>query len=152
MRKGLGETLMRSDGRLTRREALKWLGVAGFGMALLGACGQPPTPPAPPAESKPADVGKPTGRSPKDGGTFRLFLHTENAPALDPYLNISFRTQEFAAFFYSRLLMPKKAAGIPGLAYNFEGDLAETWRASDDGLTYTFSLRPNARWHNKPPL
>ncbi len=121
-------------------------------MALLGACGQPPTPPAPPAESKPADVGKPTGRSPKDGGTFRLFLHTENAPALDPYLNISFRTQEFAAFFYSRLLMPKKAAGIPGLAYNFEGDLAETWRASDDGLTYTFSLRPNARWHNKPPL
>src|SRR5712691_13194050 len=152
MRKGLGEILMRSDGRLTRREALKRLGVAGFGMALLGACGQPPTPQAPPAESKPADVGKPTGRSPKDGGTFRLFLHTENAPTLDPYLNISFRTQEFSAFFYSRLLRPKKGPGIGGLAYIMEGDLAESWKMSDDGLTWTFNLRPNVKWHNKPPV
>src|SRR5262249_31346881 len=34
----------------------------------------------------------------------------------------------------------------------FEGDLAESWKASDDGLTYTFNLRPNARFHNKPPV
>jgi peptide/nickel transport system substrate-binding protein len=131
----------------TRREALKGLGLAGLGVALLGACGRPAAPQPPPAA-----VAKPTAGAPKDGGTFRLFLHTENAPTLDPYLNISFRTQEFAAFFYSRLIMPKKGPGIPGLAYVFEGDLAESWKASDDGLTYTFTLRPNARWHNVPPL
>ena len=159
MRKGLLNVPNRSTGRLTRREALKRLGIAGLGVALLSACGQAQTPQAPPSArqsepapaSKAAGVAQPAG-SPKDGGTFRLFLHTENAPTLDPYLNISFRTQEFAAFFYSRLLMPKKGPGIHGMAYVFEGDLAESWTASDDGLTYTFNLRPNARWHNKPPL
>src|SRR6266545_3156854 len=100
---------------MTRREALKVLGLTGLGMALLSACGQP-------------------------------------APALAPYLNISFRTQEFAAFFYSRLLRPKKGPGIHGLAYLMEGDLAESWKMSDDGLGYTFNLKPDLKWHNKPPV
>src|SRR5260370_7211876 len=33
-----------------------------------------------------------------------------------------------------------------------EGDLAETWKVSDDGKTYTFNLRPDAKWHNIAPL
>jgi peptide/nickel transport system substrate-binding protein len=79
-------------------------------------------------------------------------MWTEDPPTLDPYLNVSFRCQEFAAFFYSRLLMSKKGPGIPAQAYIMEGDLAESWKASDDGLTYTFTIRPNAKWHNKAPL
>ena len=63
-------------------------------------------------------------RTPKDGGIFRMYLHTENAPTLDPYFNTSFRSQEFAGFFYSRLIMSTKGPGIPSLAYIFEGDLA----------------------------
>ena len=43
--------------------------------------------------------------------------------------------QEFAAFFYSRLLMSKKGPGIPAQAYIMEGDLAETWKVSPDGMT-----------------
>jgi len=81
-----------------------------------------------------------------------MYLAPENTPTLDPFLNVSVRTQEPAAFFYSRLIMPKKGPGIPGLAYIFEGDLAESWNASDDLLTYTFHLRPGIKWHNKPPL
>src|ERR687889_823043 len=77
---------------------------------------------------------------------------TEDPPTLDPYLNVSFRSQEFAAFFYSRLLMSKKAPGISAQAYIMEGDLAEAWKVSEDGKTYTFTLRPDARWHNKPPM
>jgi len=31
-------------------------------------------------------------------------------------------------------------------------DLAESWTVSDDGLTMTFVLRPNLRWHDGVPL
>lgn len=32
------------------------------------------------------------------------------------------------------------------------GDLAESWSVSDDGLTITFTLRGNARWHDGVPV
>lgn len=31
-------------------------------------------------------------------------------------------------------------------------DLAETWSISDDGITYTFKLRPDARWEDGAPV
>jgi peptide/nickel transport system substrate-binding protein len=135
-------------GRLTRREALQALGLSGLGVALLSACSQAAAPVAPTAA---ASAPKPAG-SPKDGGSLRMYLAPENTPTLDPYLNVSVRTQEPAAFFYSRLIMPRKGPGIHGLAYIFEGDLAESWKASDDQLSYTFTLRPDIRWQNKPPV
>jgi ABC-type transport system substrate-binding protein len=79
-------------------------------------------------------------------------MWTEDPPTLDPYLNVTFRSQEFAAFFYSRLLMSKKGRGIAAQAYVMEGDLADSCKVSDDGLTYTFNLRPNAKWQNLPPV
>ena len=33
-----------------------------------------------------------------------------------------------------------------------EPGVAESWEVSDDGLVYTFHLRPNARWSNGDPL
>lgn len=42
------------------------------------------------------------------------------------------------------------------LSYSSDGTLvggvAESWSLSDDGLTYTFKLRDNARWSNDDPL
>jgi peptide/nickel transport system substrate-binding protein len=35
---------------------------------------------------------------------------------------------------------------------NVVPDLAERWDESDDGLTYTFHLRPGVRWHDGRPL
>jgi peptide/nickel transport system substrate-binding protein len=32
------------------------------------------------------------------------------------------------------------------------GDLAQSWEASSDGLTWTFTLKENVRWHNGTPL
>ena len=105
------------------------------------------------AAPAPAAQAQAQGTStPRNGGTFRFYMWTEDAPTLDPYLNVSFRCQEFAAFFYSRLLMSKKGPGIAAQAYIMEGDLAESWNVSEDGLTYTFNLRPDARWHNLPPM
>lgn len=31
-------------------------------------------------------------------------------------------------------------------------DLASTWAISEDGITYTFKLRPDARWHDDKPV
>ncbi|NOY52750.1 MAG: peptide-binding protein [Deltaproteobacteria bacterium] len=35
---------------------------------------------------------------------------------------------------------------------HFEGDLAESWDVSDDGLVITFHLRPNVRWQDGVPF
>src|SRR5947209_20009462 len=100
--------------RLTRREALKRSALTGLGMALLSACGQQapsapqpaqsgpapqPAAPAAPVAAKAPEAAKPAAGTVKEGGSFRFYLHTENAPTLDPYLNVSFRSQEFAAYF-----------------------------------------------------
>ena len=65
------------------------------------------TAPAAAAAATAAPKPAAAGAVPKDGGSFRFSILTEDPPTLDPYLNVSFRTQEFAAFFYSRLLMSK---------------------------------------------
>ena len=33
-----------------------------------------------------------------------------------------------------------------------EPDMAKSWQTSPDGLTWTFSLRDDIKWHNKPPV
>lgn len=40
------------------------------------------------------------------------------------------------------------------LNYNYEicPDLAESWEISDDGLTYTFHLYENIKWHDGEPF
>lgn len=126
----------------------------------------PTTAPAAPAAQqapaqKPAEAAKPAadakpaaaaGPAPKMGGVFSYYYSTEDPPTLDPFLNVSYRSQIFAAFFYSRLLMSKKGPGIPAQAYIMEGDLAETWKVSPDAKTYTFNLRPDAKWQNVAPM
>ncbi len=169
------------DQRWTRRRLLQAWGAAGIAATLLAACGpqapaqpaQPaPTtaPAAPPAQptaapttapaaaaAKPTEAAKPaataaTAANVKTGGTFRFYAWTEDPPTFDPHLNVSFRVQGMAAFFYSRLLMSKKGPGISAQAYIMEGDLAESWQVGPDGKTWTFKLRPDTKWHNKPPM
>jgi peptide/nickel transport system substrate-binding protein len=173
-------TVSKPARRWSRRGFLITWGAFGAGATLLAACGPaaappaatsapapvaPTSAPATAATSAPAAAGKPTtgaavqpppptqsSTTAKDGGTFKFNLWTDDPPSLDPYANVSFRVQEFAAFHYSRLLMSKKGPGIGGQAYIMEGDLAETWKASEDGKTWTFNLRQNAKWHNLPPM
>src|SRR5580765_2946727 len=113
MHDGLENSPFRPTGRLTRRDALRTLGLTGLGLALLSACGQPSASQAPAAApaapAAPAAGAQPAAApaaaavaTPKDGGTLRLFLAPENPPTLDPYVTTSVRTQEPAAFFYSR--------------------------------------------------
>ena len=129
--------------RLSRRALLKAGAVSGLGFGLWG-CAPQAAPSAPQAQQQ---------EGPRRGGTLRLNLMTENPPTLDPYLNVSYRTKIFSGFVYSRLLKFKYGPDVGANAFiPGEPDLAERYEVSQDGTTWTFYLRKNARWHNKPPL
>lgn len=89
---------------------------------------------------------------PKPGGTLVISWWTGDPPDLDPYLNVTFRAQEFAGFFYSRLLKYDSGPGVGPNSFVPVPDLAEKYDVSKDGLTYTFTIRANAKWQNKPPM
>src|SRR5947208_17052028 len=104
--------------RWTRRRFLATWSVAGIGATLLAACGPQVTPatptsaPAAPTTAPPGATTAPAGKpaattapaaaaptaapnaagTPKNGGSFRFSILTEDPPTLDPYLNVSFRT------------------------------------------------------------
>src|SRR6266705_2414662 len=86
-------------GRMTRREALQALGLAGLGVALLSACGQQAQSPSQPGGAPAAQpaaapaASKPAAGAPKDGGHLRFYIAPENTSTFDPYLNVSVRTQ-----------------------------------------------------------
>src|SRR5262249_29571747 len=89
-------------------------------VATVAPAAKPAAAPTQAAPAAPTSAPKPAAGTPKDGGSFRTVAWTEDPPTYDPYLNVSFRTQEFAAFFYSRLLMSKKGPGIAAQAYIME--------------------------------
>jgi len=63
-------------------------------------------------------------------------------PLLDFYNLVD---QDVDRLLYSRLLFFDEV-GIP------HGDLADSWGISSDGLTYNFSLRADAFWHDGQPV
>ena len=89
---------------------------------------------------------------PKPGGTLVISWWTGDPPDLDPYLNVTFRAQEFAGFFYSRLLKYDSGPGVGPNSFKPVPDLAEKFDVSPDGLTYTFTIRANAKWQKMAPL
>jgi peptide/nickel transport system substrate-binding protein len=166
----VSSTVSGQSRRWTRRGFLITWGGLGAGATLLAACGSAPAAPAPTTAPAVAAAPKPTtapaGQAApaptsaaaattaniKNGGSFRYYAWPDDPPSLDPYVNVSYRVQEFSAFFYSRLLRSKKGPDIKAQAYIMEGDLADSWSPSQDGKTWTFKLNQNARWHNLAPM
>ena len=103
------------------------------GALVLGACGQKP--PATPAAS--ADAHAPAG-----------VLRRGNGPepdSLDPQLARTDNSANILRDVYEGLAsLNERAEPVPGAA--------ESWEVSGDGLTYTFTLRPQARWSDGTPL
>ncbi len=115
---------------------------------LLGACLPPRsdtaegTPPAtgnadssPPPATVPADVALPDSA----GGTLIMPLSAQDPPTFDPAL-----VGDVVSAFVVRQLF----SGLVRLdaAMEPQPDLAASWDISDDGTTYTFTLRDNARF------
>jgi len=88
----------------------------------------------------------------KPGGKLVIRWWTGDPPDMDPYLNVTFRAAEFGGFFYSKLLKFDNGPGIAPTAFVPVPDLAEKYDVSSDGMTYTFTIRANAKWQNKDPM
>src|SRR5262249_57511625 len=79
---------------------------------------------------------------PKHGGTLE-FAVTVEPGNYDCHANISFAFLHPIARHYSALIKFDAAN-----YHQIIGDLAQSWSASADRLTYTFKLRPNVLFHD----
>ncbi len=97
-----------------------------------------------PAEQRStASIDKP--ETPKDGGTV-VRGNFVDAQMLNPFLitNNASRTVVGAIFEGLTTTHPETGAPVP--------ELAESWDISPDGLTYTFKLRKDVKWHDGQPF
>jgi peptide/nickel transport system substrate-binding protein len=119
------------DGRVTRRRFAGKVLAAGISLSALDAlvaCG---------SSKAPAKAG---GR----GGTLKI-AYTAELDNLDPHTSPGETDLSFFQLVYSTLMKSDKdVAPVP--------DLAESYRVSQDGLTYTFKLRPNLKFSNGKAL
>src|SRR5262249_27962323 len=106
-------------------------GLIALAAALVGGCAEGPRPSAAPTPA------------PRKGGTLRFMLTEPRS--LDP------ADYEDA---YQWQLMEQIFEGLVDFdpELNITPGLAETWTVSPDGLTYSFILRSDARFHNAPPV
>jgi peptide/nickel transport system substrate-binding protein len=76
-------------------------------------------------------------------GEFRVVLPSKPA-SLNPNLQLDESAFVVARSLFSQLLTINESGRLLP-------ELAESWAASPDGLTYTFKLRRNVRWHDGRP-
>jgi peptide/nickel transport system substrate-binding protein len=117
---------------------------------MLAACGPAPTPQATQevAEATPTVEQEvqitPTPSGPRRGGTLYVAitadLNFNTILARGP--NVSYAQ----GTIFNGLLRPDKDTFEP------VADLAESWETSEDGLTWTFHLRKNVKWHDGEPF
>jgi peptide/nickel transport system substrate-binding protein len=92
----------------------------------------------------PADA--PAAETPRRGGVLLAAIGAD-PPTLDPHQESTFANIQLVAPLYSTLLQldPLNSA-------NIIGDVAAEWKASPDGLTYTFKIRQDIKFHDGSPL
>jgi peptide/nickel transport system substrate-binding protein len=156
---------------IARRRFLALIGL-GASASLLAACQAPapaaapskPAEPAKPAEAKPAaeaakpapttapaakpaESAKPTAapaaEKPKTGGQL-IVANWDEPISLDP-LNINGPGLNVTNLIYDRLVVLDKDLKPVG-------GLAESWEASNGGLTYTFKLKRGPKFHDGTPV
>src|SRR5437899_9177750 len=84
--------------------------------------------------------------APRRGGILLAAIGAD-APGLDPHQEQTFATLQPVAPLYSTLLQ------LDPYSYpNVIGDVASEWKISPDGLTYTFKIRQDIRFHDGSSL
>jgi peptide/nickel transport system substrate-binding protein len=95
--------------------------------------------PAPPAESE----APPSGEVQK-GGLLRIGT-TGEIDSINPFN--AFNTESYQAFMMEYPVLVASAEDL-----SFTGDWAESWEVSEDGLVWTYHLRPGGQWSDGTPL
>jgi peptide/nickel transport system substrate-binding protein len=85
-------------------------------------------------------------QAPQRGGTLNYAV-VSDPPNYDCHAHETYVVVQSVGPFYSTLLK-FDLARYPEVT----GDLARSWTVSPDGLTYTFELHPNVRFHDGTPL
>ena len=132
--------------RYSRRALLRKATIGGAGLTSAGllACNTRKPEPASNSAGSSNAAGKP-----HVGGT--LNVATQNVVTLDPHNRLTTANAELSAYL-SRLFRYKSGPS-PQVAMNqdLENDLALSAESSD-AVTWTFKLRPGARFHDIPPV
>lgn len=130
---------------VSRRRLLGGLAVGSGAATLLAACGKSGQ-----ARGRAASTSN-TGKAPQRGGTFTYYWNA-NPPALDPQFFATGSTTSWACAVMSGLFRFKIGTDPKvGLNHELENELATSAEAPD-GITWTFKLRPDAAFHNVPPV
>ncbi|GAA1385719.1 hypothetical protein GCM10009613_18540 [Pseudonocardia kongjuensis] len=88
---------------------------------------------------------------PRPGGTLIWQLPAEVSTDLHPLESSDpSATGLISGSVYGKLLDWRTGPDVTEM--ELEGDLAESWEVSDDGLTYTFALRRDVTWHDVEPV
>lgn len=100
--------------------------------------------PATPQAAQPQPTTPPTATATPQ--PTRLVIRTSTDPDnLDPHLSSASLTQQIMLNVFEGLVKPAPDSSVvPGLA--------ESYTVSEDGLTYTFTLRENVKFHDGSPL
>lgn len=85
-------------------------------------------------------------QEPQRGGTL-VFAIAAEPPTYDCHGTQTFAVLQRVAPHYSTLLR-----FAPGKYPDVVPDVAESWSASPDQMTFTFKLRPNVKFHDGSPL
>jgi peptide/nickel transport system substrate-binding protein len=97
-------------------------------------------------KAQPAKQVQPTAQAPKKGGTLNFSVVAE-PPNYDCHASTTFALVHPIAPHYSTLLK-FDAKAYPAVV----GDLAESWSSTPDGLSHTFKLRKNVKFHDGAPF
>jgi len=90
--------------------------------------------------------GAPRAETPRRGGVLLAVIGAD-PPSLDAHQENTFATMELVAPLYSTLLQ------IDPYSYpKIIGDVASEWKIAPDGLTYTFKIRQDIKFHDGSTL
>jgi len=129
-------------GRMTRRTALAVAG-GGAAAAFLAACGGSGSEDTSDKSSLLTKAADTSNRA-KRGGSY--LITTADPQHFDPHTTLNGSTRAYS------LLLNQRSGHLQQPDGTYQGEAAESYEFSPDGLTLTFRLRPNATFHNISPV
>ncbi len=125
----------------------QWLAPLFVVSIVLAACGDQATQSAStgPSDAPPDDSAAPASEAPVESGGTLVVAISSDPGHLNPAITTSGGTHTAAELLYNGLVgLDDELNPIP--------ELADSWVISDDGTTYTFTLRDDVMWHDGEPF